>query len=221
MLVACEYSGTVRDAFSRMGWDAWSCDILPTESELTVREGKHIQDDVLSVLSDGWDLMIGHPPCTYLAVSGNRHIPGNPERWKKQLDALLFVWELMNADIPYIAIENPISVISSYIRKPDQIIHPYYFGDNVPKSTCLWLKNLPLLTYSLEDDMFNKKTSVEPEYVIFKSKKNKSGISKYGVQGKIPSTNNPRNALLRSKTYPGFANAMAEQWTEYINQSTV
>lgn len=219
-LVACEYSGRVRDALSAQGWDAWSCDILPTESALTKKEGKHIQGDILAILNDGWDLMIAFPPCTYLTVSGNRHIPCNPERWQKQVDALKFVYELINAPITHIALENPVGVISTYIRKPDQIINPYYFGDPVPKKTCLWLKNLPPLVYSLNGDLFNLKTAVEPEFVIYNSKKNKSGKSKYSVHGKIPSTNNPQNALLRSKTFPGIAKAMAKQWTDYINSLT-
>lgn len=218
-LVACEYSGRVRDALSAQGWDAWSCDILPTESELTIKEGKHIQADVISILEKGWDLMIAFPPCTYLTVSANRHFVNNPERWKQRLDAMMFVYKLLNAPIQHIALENPVGVISSHIRPPDQIVNPYYFGDPVPKKTCLWLKNLPLLVYSLHDDLFATKTAVEPEYVIYNSKKNKSGKSRYSVQGRIPSTNKPENALLRSKTYLGIAKAMAEQWTEYIKYS--
>ncbi|WP_053329060.1 hypothetical protein [Chryseobacterium gallinarum] len=156
-LIACEYSGIVREAFKAKGWDATSCDILPTEIS-----GKHYQGNVFDIINDGWDLMIAFPPCTYLTVAANRHIPNNPERWQNQTDALKFVYDLMNVDINHIAIENPIGVISTYIRKPDQIIHPYYFGDNIPKKTCLWLKNLPLLKYSLQDNLFETKTAVEP-----------------------------------------------------------
>jgi len=128
MLVACEFSGRVRDAFAAQGWDAWSCDLLPTEAP-----GQHYQCDVREVLYQGWDLMIAHPPCTYLAVSGNRHIPSNPDRWAKRYEALRFVWELYSADIKRIAIENPVSVLSTYLRKPDQVVHPYFFGDKESK----------------------------------------------------------------------------------------
>ena len=179
-LVACEYSGRVRDAFARRGVDVTSCDILPSDLP-----GKHYQGDVMNIINDGWDFMIAFPPCTYLTVAANRHIPCNPERWQKQVDALNFVYALMNAPIKHIAIENPVGVISTYIRNPDQIIHPYYFGDTIPKRTCLWLKNLPPLIYSLEDNLFSKKTAGEPEYLIYNSISNKSGKSKYSVYGKM------------------------------------
>ena len=201
VLVACEYSGIVRDAFTEAGCEAYSCDILDSETP-----GRHIKGDVLNILNQNWDLMIAHPPCTYLTVAGNRHIPNNPERWKKRLDSLLFVHALMNANIPYIAIENPIGVISSYIRKPDQIIQPYWWGDNIPKSTCLWLKGLPKLTYTQD-------TYVEPEYILYNSKKNKSGKSKYSILGKLGKGHGHE----RSKFFPGIAKAMAEQWTSFIN----
>lgn len=198
MLVACEFSGRVRDAFAAQGWDAWSCDLLPTE-----HPGQHYQCDVREVLNEGWDLMIAHPPCTYLAVSGNRHIPCNPDRWAKRYEALKFVWELYSADVKRIAIENPISVLSTYLRKPDQIVHPFFFGDKVSKATCLWLKGLPLLQVT---DM------VQPEYELRRSKKNKSGFSKYSSIALL----GPGKGHERSITFPGFARAMAEQWTEYI-----
>lgn len=137
VLVACEFSGVVRDAFIERGHDAVSCDLLPSE-----RLGPHLQCDVREVLADGWDLMVAHPPCTYLAVSGARWFA---QRRKEQGAALEFVQTLMNAPIDRIAIENPISVISSRIRKPEQIIQPWQFGHGETKATCLWLKNLPLL----------------------------------------------------------------------------
>jgi hypothetical protein len=214
VLIACEYSGIVRDAFSLQGCDAWSCDLLPTESELTNREGKHIQGDVLSVINNGWDLMIAHPPCTYLAVAGNRSICNNPERWKKRFEALSFVYELLNANIPCICVENPVSVISSYIRKPDQIINPYYFGDNIPKKTCLWLKNLPLLVHSESNTLFYESTHVVPEYHLYNSKKTKTGTSRYSVLGKLGKGKGKERSLF----FPGIAQAMAEQWTNYLLQ---
>jgi site-specific DNA-cytosine methylase len=137
VLVACEYSGTVRDAFASLGFDAWSCDMLETE-----KPGNHYKGDVRDILNDGWDLMIAHPPCTHLAVSGARWFK---EKQKEQAEALEFVRLLLDAPIKHIALENPISIISSRIRKPDQIIQPWQFGHGETKSTCLWLKNLPKL----------------------------------------------------------------------------
>ena len=199
-LIACEYSRIVSEQFAALGWDVTSCDLLPSE-----KPGKHYVGDVFDIIDSGWDLMIAHPPCTYLTVAGNRHIPGNVERWEKRLEALKFVYNLMNANIKHIAIENPIGVISSYIRKPEQIVQPYYWGDNIPKSTCLWLKNLPKLTW-------DESTYIEPEYIEYNSKKNKSGKSKYSVFGKLGKGHGHE----RSKFFPGMAKAMAEQWTAYI-----
>ena len=137
ILIACEYSGTVREAFSKLGHDAWSCDILETEIP-----GNHLQCDVREILDDGWDMMIAHPPCTHLAVSGARWFK---DKKVEQAEALEFVRLLLNAPIERIALENPISIISSHIRKPDQIIQPWQFGHGETKATCLWLKNLPKL----------------------------------------------------------------------------
>lgn len=138
VLIACEYSGRVRDAFLALGHDAMSCDLLPTDVE-----GPHHMGDVTEILHMGWDLMIAHPPCTHLAVSGSRWFK---DKVKEQAEALVFVQTLMDAPIPKIAIENPVSVISSRIRKPDQIIQPWQFGHGETKATCLWLKGLPKLT---------------------------------------------------------------------------
>jgi hypothetical protein len=199
VLIACEFSGIVRDAFKRMGHNAWSCDILPTE-----KEGQHIQGDVLEVLNDGWDIMIAHPPCTYLTVTANRwhkeeYKDRFPTREQDREDAVKFFTTLANAPINKIAIENPVSIMSSRWRKPDQIIQPWQFGDRQIKKTCLWLTpNLPLL----------KPTNiVEPMYKEYKSSTKKSGKSKYPIlwTGKA-------DAKERSKTFQGFANAMAEQW---------
>ena len=129
VLVACEFSGVVRDAFIERGHDAVSCDLLPTE-----QPGPHIQGDILEILDDGWDLMIAHPPCTHLAVSGARWFKDKVEQQKEALD---FVRVLLDAPIPQIALENPVSVISTQIRKPDQIVQPYWFGDEATKTTCL------------------------------------------------------------------------------------
>ncbi len=180
VLVACEYSGRVRDAFARLGHFAMSCDLLPSDSA-----GLHYQGDVTDILDQGWDLMIAHPPCTHLAVSGARHFAAKKESGVQQ-EALEFVRLLMNADIPKIALENPISIISSNVRKPDQIIQPWQFGHGETKSTCLWLKNLPKLT---------------PTNVV-------DGRSDR-IHRMPPS---PDRWKLRSTTYQGIADAMATQW---------
>jgi hypothetical protein len=186
VLVACEFSGIVRAAFVARGHDAWSCDILPTE-----KPGNHIQGDVLTVLGDNWDLMIAHPPCTHLAVSGAAWFY---RKQKEQAEALDFVWALLDAPIPRIALENPVSVISTKIRKPDQIIHPWQFGHPEKKTTCLWLKNLPKLT-----ETNNVKGEME--------------LLPKNIQERLhylpPSENRGR---LRSKTFQGIADAMATQW---------
>jgi hypothetical protein len=178
VLIACEFSGLVRDAFLARGHDAMSCDILPTE-----RPGPHHQGDVLDILGDDWDLLIAHPPCTHLASSGARWFC---EKVQEQAAALQFVQRLLDATIPRIAVENPISVISSRIRPPDQIIQPWQFGHGETKSTCLWLKGLPRL---------------RPTDVVD------------GREARIhhmpPSDNRWRE---RSRTYTGIAEAMAEQW---------
>jgi len=146
VLVACEYSGTVRQAFTRLGHHAISCDLLPTD-----KPGLHYQGDIRDILYDGWDLMIAHPPCTYLSVSGMHWTTRGIRDPQLTEDALDFVKLLLNAPIDKIALENPISVISSRIRKPDQVVQPWMFGHNASKKTCLWLKNLPPLSYDLKD----------------------------------------------------------------------
>ena len=192
VLVACEYSGIVRDAFAAKGHDAWSCDILPTESP-----GNHFQGDVLEHLDKGWDLMIAHPPCTHLAVSGARWFTEGKKPWSLQEEALDFVRKLLNAPIDKIALENPVSVISTQIRKPNQIIQPFEYGHDVTKKTCLWLKNLPNL----------KPTKiVKPDIVLVNGKK----MSKMHYESfKLPSK---ERSKVRSKFYTGIAEAMADQW---------
>ena len=188
VLVACEYSGTVRDAFTRVGHFAVSCDLLPTESP-----GLHWQGDVFDVVGQGWDLMIAHPPCTHLAVSGAAWFKEKIADGRQQ-EALDFVQRLMDLPIPMIAIENPVSVISSKIRKPDQIIQPWMFGHMEQKATCLWLKGLPKLieTVNVKEEMM-------------KLPKNQRERLHYLPPG-------PDRAKLRSKTFDGIANAMADQW---------
>lgn len=184
VLVACEFSGVVRRAFRALGHDAWSCDLLPAEDD----DQKHLEGDVREYLGRlgnayEWDLMIAHPPCTHLAVSGARWFK---EKVKEQAEALEFVRTLLNAPIPRIALENPVSVISSKIRKPDQIIHPWMFGHGEVKATCLWLKGLPPLAPTMIVE------GREPRV------------------WKMPPS--PDRWKERSRTYPGIAAAMAAQW---------
>ena len=193
ILIACEQSGTVRDAFIAAGHDAMSCDILPSD-----KPGPHYQGDVLDVLGDGWDMMIAHPPCTYLATSGLHWNKRRPERAQQTEDALRFVREFLVADIEHIALENPIGCISSRIRKPDQIIQPWMFGHDASKATCLWLKNLPLLC---ETDL------VEPRLVA--GKRRWANQTDSGQNRLPPSAD---RAKIRSVTYQGIADAMAAQW---------
>lgn len=189
VLVACEFSGAVREAFRARGHEAWSCDLLPAEDGSEF----HYQCDVIDMLDNGWDLMIAHPPCTHLAVSGARWFKDKKE---EQEEALGFVRTILDAPIPKIALENPVSVISTRIRKPDQIVQPWMFGDPFTKTTCLWLKGLPLL---------------EPTDVVDKGERHvtKSGKSLPAWYNLPPSED---RAKIRSRTFPGFAKAMAEQW---------
>ena len=193
VLVACEYSGAVRDAFRAAGHDALSCDLLPSDGP-----GPHYQGDVRDIIGQGWDLMVAHPPCTYLSVSGMHWTKRGLRDPQLTEDALAFVRLLMDAPVPRIAIENPISVISSRIRKPDQIIHPYQFGHDASKATCLWLKGLPPLQPT---------QTIEPRIV--------NGRKRWGNQtdsGQNRLSPSPDRWKLRSATFAGIAQAMADQW---------
>jgi hypothetical protein len=194
VLIACEYSGTVRDAFRARGHDAWSCDLLPCDADPTY----HQRGDVLDFIGGGWDLMIAHPPCTYLTSSGLHWNKRRPERAAQTEEALKFVLALANAPIPRIAIENPIGCLSTRWRKPDQTIQPHQFGHDASKSTCLWLTNLPKLVAT---------SAVAPRMVDGKprwSNQTDSG------QNRVPP--GPDQWKIRSTTYQGIADAMAEQW---------
>ena len=208
ILVACEESQAVTKELRKLGHEAFSCDLLPCSGG---HPEWHYQQDVFEVIDKGWDMMIAHPPCTFLAVSGARWLYNkdgskNEERWKNQAEALYFVQRLMDAPIDKIAIENPISVISSNIRKPEQIIQPWMFGDKAQKSTCLWLKNLPLLKPT---DIVEK-----GEFIEFISKK---GVKKKQPKWYFDALKNAKTPAerrtLRSKTFKGIAEAMAKQWT--------
>lgn len=193
VLVACEYSGRVRDAFLSRGHDALSCDLLPTD-----RPGPHYRGDVFDILADGWDLMIAHPPCTYLSVSGMHWTTRGLRDPQLTEDALVFVRKLMEAPIERIALENPISIISSRIRKPDQVIQPWQFGHDASKKTCLWLKNLEPL----------KPTNII-EGRIVNGKKRWGNQTDSGQNRLTPSEDRWKK---RSETFQGIADAMADQW---------
>jgi len=190
VLIACEYSGTVRDAFIAQGHEAMSCDLLPTD-----RPGPHYKGDIADILAHDWDLMVAHPPCTHLAVSGAKHFAAK-QADGRQAAALDFARMLLAAPIPRIALENPVSIISTRIRKPDQIIQPWQFGHEATKTTCLWLKGLPPLV---------------PTNIVGKGARHvtKSGKSLPTWYNLPPSADRWK---IRSATFQGIADAMAAQW---------
>lgn len=210
ILIACEYSGTVRDAFLKKGHNAVSCDILPSESSL----GIHYTGPVEDILYEGWDMLIAHPPCTYLTITGNKwfyhpddkHLPTEkrrshprfPERKKQRENAVEFFMKMIGSGIPKIAVENPIGHMSTRYRKPNQIIQPYQFGHPVSKQTCLWLNGLPLLEPT---------NIVEPEWVVHK---NGNRMSKWHYEASLLPIK--ERSKIRSKTFQGIADAMADQW---------
>lgn len=196
VLIACEFSGTVREEFKKLGWDAWSCDLLDTEIS-----GNHYKGDVFDIIDQGWDLMIAHPPCTYLTNSGVRWLYNpdkshNTQRWLLMRQGAKFFKKLLDADIPYIAIENPIPhkyAINNIGRKYDQKIQPWMFGHGETKATCLWLKNLPHL---------------EPTNIV---------DGREARMHKLPPSKD--RWKIRSKTYQGIAEALALQYTQYLKKS--
>jgi hypothetical protein len=212
VLVACEYSGTVRDAFLAKGHDAMSCDLLGTDVP-----GPHYKGDIRDLLSESWDLMICHPPCTYLSVSGMHWTTRGLRDPQLTEDALDFVRLLLDAPIPKIALENPVSVISSRIRKPDQVVHPYQFGDDASKKTCLWLKGLPLLvpTTYVEPRLVCCGETLDDKYGCPNCNGGYKAVRRWGNQLDSGQSKLPPSAdrwKLRSTTYKGIAQAMADQW---------
>jgi len=202
ILVACEFSGTVREAFAARGHDAWSCDLLPTDIP-----GNHYQGDVKDILKEGWDMMIAHPPCTYLTVTGNKWFKPEykdrfPTRQQDRENAIKFFMTLVDAPIEKTVIENPIGIMSTTYRKPNQIIHPWQFGHEASKSTCLWIKGLPNLEPTNIVD--------KGEFVTYKSGKR---MTKWyaDAASKPPK----ERAKIRNTTFQGIANAMAIQWGNY------
>jgi len=200
VLVACEFSGTVRRAFTERGWDALSCDLEPAEDG-----GAHYRGDVRDLLSGGWDLLIAHPPCTYLAGMGIWWNAKRPERWPLTHAAQAFVEELWAAPIPHVAIENPIGYLNKHWREPTQVINPWQFGHEAHKPTCLWLRGLPLL---------------QPTQMVgrgrFYTKANGTRMSAWSHT--ISGTKKAARARHASRTFPGIANAMATQWGSFVRE---
>lgn len=199
VLVACEYSGVVREAFRELGYDAWSCDLLPADDSSPY----HYQGDAFDIVGHGWDLMIAHPPCTHIAVSGGRHFEQKRKDGRQQEGIDLFM-RFINAPISRVAIENPVSIMSTKFRKPDQYVQPYEFGDATSKKTCLWLKGLPKLVPTnivVPEKIINSKGKVYDKWWY------ETCSLPLSVRGKV-----------RSKTFQGIANAMAQQWGDFINE---
>jgi hypothetical protein len=235
VLVACEFSGIVRDAFEDAGWDAWSCDLLPTESEQTMKVGKHIQGDIIELLYTkdraftnripkkfplvtDIDLLIAFPPCDYLSFVYTGVERYTPERLQKKIHAYQFFLDLWSAPIEHICLENPMGYIHSGLLPCSQIIEPYYwgkeFGESYKKRTCLWLKNLPKLLYSKEDTLFYEKTAVQQTFHAI------NGMPKRKAKLRIKQTSG-KDKKERSRFHKGVAKAMAEQWTEYLTNKII
>lgn len=205
VLVACEESQAVTLELRKLGIEAFSCDLQECSGGYPEW---HYQRDVFDVIEMGWDAMIAFPPCTHLAVSGAAWFEQKRKDGRQQ-EGVDFFMAIVNANVPRIAVENPIGIMSKIYRKPDQIIQPYYFGDKSRKATCLWLKNLPKLVHTPEPNLFEESTHVQPDLITFKNGKTFS--RDYCIAW--PS---PDRGKLRSKTYPGIAKAMATQWGSYI-----
>ena len=195
VLIACEYSGVVRDAFIARGHDAMSCDILQTDVD-----GPHHEGDVRDILDDGWDMALCFPPCTHLCVSGAKHFEKKRADGRQQ-QGIDFFMLFTRLDIPLVCIENPVGIMSKTWRPPDQIIQPYFFGDEAQKTTCLWLKGLTPLVHIPEDDLFDNKTHVGKGEMIVTPSGNT-----------MPKWYSDARYGGRSTTFQGFANAMANQW---------
>lgn len=199
ILVACEESDEVRSRFEKYGFDAWSCDLEPNRNP----KAKHYQGNVLDIIHDNWDIMIAFPPCTHLAVSGAAWF-NQKRKDGRQQEAIDFFMKLVNAPIPRIAIENPVGIMSKIYKAPTQIIHPYMFGDEARKKTCLWLKNLPRLYHNAEPNLFDK---------------NVTWVSQGKIINGYPAWMFNNNKKHRSKTFPGIAKAMADQWSTILNNT--
>ena len=202
VLIACEASQVVCSSFRERGHEAYSADIQECYGE---HPEWHIKGDVLEILNDGWDMMIAHPPCTHLAVSGAAWFAEKIKDGRQQEGIDLFM-AFTDTSIPKVCIENPVGIMSTKWRESDQIIQPYYFGDDAKKTTCLWLKGLRQLVHVPDGDLFDECTHVEPDITTLKTG------AKFSTWDYLISMDHKNRAKLRSKTFPGIANAMAEQW---------
>ena len=223
VLVACEYSGIVRDAFENAGWNAWSCDILPTESGQTNASKKHFLGDVRDLflndelairirknigMPEKWDLLIGHPPCSYLSFAYTGKERYSIYRLHHKIQAYQFFLDLWSVPVEHICLENPMGYVHTGLLPYTQIVEPYHFGEPYKKRTCLWLKNLPKLVHA-KTDLFCQGTEVEPTHTYINSTPKK--------RRKMPAVLNPFSTQKeKSKFHKGIATAMAEQWTEYL-----
>jgi hypothetical protein len=206
VLIACECSGIIRDAFLALGCDAWSCDMKPCEKG----SNRHIQADVLTIIDNGWDLIISHPPCQYLSYAGSR-VWNKPGRAEKRADAMVFFMQMYNAKAKYICVENPLGEPIIHV-KPSQVIHPYYFGDEYQKRTCLWLRGLPCLQHYQSDTLFNKKTWAGKGEL----ERGKDGKVRAAWLNQAYALPKEQRQTVRSRTFQGIADAMAAQWVQFI-----
>jgi len=208
ILIACEESDEVRGRFEKIGFDAWSCDLQENRNH----NAKHYQGNVFDIINDNWDAMIAFPPCTHLAVSGAAWFE-QKRKDGRQKEGIDFFMAMVNAPIKHIAIENPVGIMSKIYRKPDQKIQPYYFGDEAQKTTCLWLKNMPILYHNETHNLFDDKIThvSKGEFITHKSGKTKPKW--FADSFKLPKD---ERSKVRSKTFPGIAQAMADQWSNYL-----
>lgn len=212
ILVACEESQAVTIEFRKLGFDAFSCDIIDCSGGYPEW---HIKDDVLKVINDSWDVMIAFPPCTHLAVSGAAWFKEKQKDGRQQ-QGIDFFMSMVNAPINHIAIENPIGIMNKLHRKPDQVIQPYYFGDAFQKSTCLWLKNLPKLYHNAIPNLFDSVVTHTDKGKFFEWVDSKTGKIKKQPEWYYKAAGKSNRSNIRSKTFPGIAKAMAEQWGKYL-----
>jgi site-specific DNA-cytosine methylase len=214
VLIACEESDEVRGRFEKLGFDAWSCDIQPNRNA----NAKHLQCNLFDIIEDNWDAMIAFPPCTHLAVSGAQWFPEKIKDGRQQ-KGIDFFMKVIESNIKHIAVENPIGIMSKYYKKPDQIIQPYYFGDEAQKTTCLWLKNLPKLYHNAAPNLFDDVVTHTGKGEFFEFVSKKTGKKKIQPMWYYKATrekNVDDRSKVRSKTFKGIADAMANQWGNYL-----
>ena len=213
VLIACEESDEVRGRFEKLGFDAWSCDLQENRNP----KAKHIKGDIFNAIYQGWDVMIAFPPCTHLAVSGAAWFEKKKQDGR-QAEAVNFFMEIVNAPIKHIAVENPVGIMSKLYKRPTQIIQPYYFGDKAQKTTCLWLKNLPPLYHNAVPNLFDNNVTHTDKGEFFEWIDKKTGkIKRQPLWFKQARSLKPEErSKIRSKTFPGIAQAMAEQWGNFL-----